>query len=168
MQNHKFRLIPSSCRHGRHRTPGRPGNPQSEISRQNPRSANLPRRPHQGSDQRSAPLNQNRPKPRQIGNNRWSTNSNETRARSAWSTDASAPRKNGGETGNSASAKTAPTRPSQPRPAAPPAPRSTGRPAGAATPSEENRPLGTKLRAWPVATAPIIRTTEDHPVLAGQ
>ena len=63
--------------------PQRPRTPRSEISRQNPRSANLPRRRSQGSDRRSTALNQPQPKPRQSGNNSCSTNSNETNSQTA-------------------------------------------------------------------------------------
>ena len=149
MQTHKFRLTPSRYRHGRHRTPQRPRNPQSEISRQNPRSANLPRRPRQGFDRRRTALNQTQPKPSHSANNVWSMNSNEARARTARSTGASVSRKAENEPRNSATAGTAPNLPDPARPAAPPAPRSTRSPAGEATPGGGRRPNSRKVHYFP-------------------
>ena len=65
-----------------------------------------------------------------------------------------------------ASAEAALTHPSRARPAAHPAPRSTGSPAGAATPGRENQPLGPRLRTWLATAALIIINTEDLPHLA--
>ena len=92
----------------------------------------------------------------------------EAKLPSAGSTSGSVSRKAEKEPRNSASAGTAPNRPDPARPVAPPAPTSTGSPAGAVTPSEENQPLGPRLTRWPVTTEPMIINTEDPPIPGGE
>ena len=91
-----------------------------------------------------------------------STTGRETRPPSAGSTAASWRRNAGGKPRSLASAGAAPNRPSRARPAAPPAPRSAGSTAGAGTPSEENRPLRTKIRTCLVTTASLGNQSSRH------